>query len=67
MITVTLVGPDGRRSEVTTSDDATARDIATAEYGLFCRILKRNGDTIPLTARVKDGDVVSVEELPIEA
>jgi len=66
-MTVTLVGPDGRRSEVTTSDDATARDIAISKYGLFWRILKRNGDTVPLTAKVKGGDVVSVEERPIEA
>lgn len=66
MITVTLVGPDGTRSDVTLNEDVTVRDVATAGYDLFFRTVKRNGDPVPLTAGVKNGDLVSVEEIPIE-
>lgn len=65
MTTVTVVGPDGDRSTVTISDEATVRDVATIKYGLFGRVLKRNGNAVSLTERIKDGDVVSVEEKPV--
>jgi hypothetical protein len=35
MATVTLVGPDGQRSSVMISDDATVRDVACSKYELF--------------------------------
>ena len=66
MITVALVGPKGTRSQVTISNDATVRDAATARYGLFWRTLKRNGDRVPFTQKIKHGDIVSVEEQPLE-
>ena len=62
MITVTLVGPDEVHSTVTISNDATVRDVATAKYELFWRTLKRNGNTVPFTEKVRDGDIVAVEE-----
>ncbi len=61
MVTVTLVGPDGQRSSVTLSDDATVRDVASSEYPLFWRTLKKNGNVVPLTEGIRDGDVVTVE------
>ena len=60
-ITVTLIGPDQVRSIVTISQDATVRDIATSEYHLFWRMVRRDGITVPFTASVSDGDTVTVE------
>jgi hypothetical protein len=62
LITVTLIGPDEVRSAVTMSDDATVRDIATFRYHLFWRTLKRNGTNVLFTAKVSEGDIVTVEE-----
>ncbi len=61
MVTVTLVGPDGQRSSVTISDGATVRDVACEKYELFWRTLKKNGNVVPLTEGIRDGDVVTVE------
>jgi hypothetical protein len=36
------------------------RDVATSKYHLFWRTLKRNGISVPFTATVMDGDVVTV-------
>jgi len=58
---VILIGPDKVRSTVTISEDATVRDVASFGYDLFWRTLKKNGFRVPFTARVLDGDVVSVE------
>jgi len=63
-MTVTLLGPDGRRSNETISDNATVRDVATSKYHLFWRTLKKNGSTVPLTAHVRDGDLVTVSNEP---
>jgi hypothetical protein len=60
LISVSLVGPDEMRSTVRISEDTTVSDVATSEYHLFWRTLKRNGITVPFTARVKDGDTVTV-------
>ena len=62
LITVTLIGPDEVRSLVTISDDATVCDVATSEYDLFWRTLKRNGTSVPFTAKASEGDIVTVEE-----
>jgi len=62
MITVTLTGPDKVQSIVKISEDTTARDVATSKFHLFWRTVKRNGvKVVPFTARVKDGDLVTVE------
>jgi hypothetical protein len=62
VIAVTLAGPDKVESIVKISDDATARDVATARYHLFWRTVKRNGVIIvPFSTRVTDGDLVTVE------
>jgi hypothetical protein len=61
LINVTLIGPDDVRSIVTISEDTTVRDAATSEYHLFWRTLKKNGTTVPFTAGVIDGDIVTVE------
>jgi Ser/Thr protein kinase RdoA (MazF antagonist) len=60
LISVSLIGPEELRSVVRISEDATVRDVATSEYHLFWRTLKRNGIPVPFTARVKDGDTVTV-------
>ena len=60
-ITVTLIGPDQVWSIVTISQDATVRDIATSEHHLFWRMVRRDGTTVPFTASVSDGDIVTVE------
>jgi hypothetical protein len=62
LITVNLIGPDEVRSLVAISDDATVCDVATSEYDLFWRTLKRNGTSVPFTAKVSEGDIVTVEE-----
>jgi hypothetical protein len=61
LITVTLIGPDEKRSTVMISEDTTVRDVATSEYHLFWRSIKRNGTIVPFTASVRDGDIVTVE------
>lgn len=60
LIDVTLIGPDQVRSIITISGDTTVRDIATCNYHLFWRNLKKNGISVPFTAKVLDGDIVSV-------
>jgi hypothetical protein len=61
-ITVNLIDSAEVRSTVTISDDATVRDVATSEYHLFWRTLKRNGMSVPFTAKVSEGDIVTIEE-----
>ena len=61
-ITVTLIGPDDRRSTVTMNEDITVRDAATSKYDLFWRTLKKNGALVPFTATLMEGDIVSVED-----
>jgi len=61
LINVTLAGPGGVRSTVKISEDTTVCDAATSEYHLFWRTLKRNGMPVRFTAKVMDGDIVSVE------
>ncbi len=61
LITVTLVDPDQGRSMVAISEDTTVRDVATSVCHLFWRTLKRNGTPVPFTAKVMDGDIVTVE------
>ena len=64
MITVTLVGTDNIKSVVSISGNATVRDVVTAKYDLFGRIVKRNGTNVPpFATRVADGDSLTVEEL----
>jgi len=64
VITVTLIGPDNTRSMVSTSNDATVRDVATRKYDLFWQTTKRNGTIVdPFTTKVSDGDTVTVEEM----
>jgi hypothetical protein len=64
VITVTLVGPDNIKSVVSISGNATVRDVVTAKYDLFWRIVKRNGTYVfPFTTRVMEGDSLTVEEL----
>ena len=44
------------------SDDTIVRDVVASTYHLFCRTTKLNGiSVIPLTTRVPDGDIVTVE------
>jgi sulfur carrier protein ThiS len=60
VIKVSLKGPDGKQKTVTINDDATVRDVASDGYHLlFCSICL-NGEKVPLTARVHDGDRVEV-------
>jgi hypothetical protein len=59
-ITVTMIGPGDARSTVKIHKDVTVRDVATSGYHLFWRTLKRNGTAAPFTARVIDGDTVTV-------
>jgi len=66
MVTVRLVGPDEASSNVTMADDATVRDVATERYGLSWRILKKNGVLVPLTDGIREGDVVGVEDVPVD-
>jgi hypothetical protein len=66
MVTVTLVGPDEGRSSVTISDDATVRDVAATKYPLFWRYLRKNGNAVPFTAKVRNGDIVTVEDEPVD-
>ena len=66
LITVTLIDPDQVRSIVTISQDTTVRDVATSGCHLFWRTIKRNGTTVPFTASVRDGDIVTVESERID-
>jgi hypothetical protein len=63
-ITVALVDPDHARSTVTIRADVAVRDVTTSGCHLFWRTIKRNGTSVPFTAR--DGDTVSVESEPID-
>ena len=65
LISVHLIGPDEHRSHVLLDDDITVRDVATAKYHLFWRTVKRNGSIVPLTERVLAGDIVCVEDNPV--
>ena len=61
---MTLIGPDNTQSVVRISSNATVRDVVTAKYDLFWRIVRRNGAQVPpFTTPVVDGDRVTVEEL----
>ena len=60
MIKVFLKGPDGKEKTVTVSPDATVCDVASDGYHLFFCGIRLNGEPVPLTARVKDGDHVEV-------
>lgn len=60
MIKVLLRGPDGKQKTVTTNEDATVRDVASDGYHLFFCSIRLNGEEVPLTARVHDGDRVEV-------
>jgi hypothetical protein len=63
-MTVTLIGPDNVRSTVSISNDTTVRDVATSRYDLSWRTTKRNGTIVdPFTAKVSDGDTVTIEEM----
>ena len=56
------MGPDKVRSIVKISEDTTVRDVATSRYHLFWQTTKKNGiSVVPFTARVVDGDTVTVE------
>jgi len=66
LITLTLVDPDQVRSVVTMSGDATVRDVATSRCDLFWRTIKKNGTTVPFSASVRDGDIVTVESERID-
>jgi len=46
-------------------EDTTVRDVATSKYDLFWRTVKRNGSVVPLTERVLPGDIVAVEDEPV--
>ena len=64
VITVTLIGPDNVRSMVSISNDPTVHDVVTSKYDLFGQITKRNGTIVdPFTAKVTDGDTVTIEEM----
>lgn len=63
-IAVTLIGPDQVRSTVMISDHATVRDVASSEYHLFWRTLKRNRTSVLFTEKVSEGDIVTVEDEP---
>ncbi len=64
VITVTLIGPDNVRSMVSTTNDATVRDVATSKYDLFWQTTKRNGTIVdPFTTNVSDGDTVTIEKM----
>jgi hypothetical protein len=65
LIAVHLVGPDHVRSHVLIDEDSTVRDVVTSRYDLFGRTVKRNGLAVPLTERVLSGDVVAVEDEPV--
>jgi len=60
VIKVLLKGPDGKQTTVTTNEDATVRDVASDGYHLFFCSVRLNGERVPLTAPVHDGDRVEV-------
>ncbi len=60
MINVFLKGPDGKQRTVTIDEDATVRDVAIEGYDLFFCAIFLNGDKVPLTAPIHDGDRVEV-------
>jgi hypothetical protein len=60
VIKVFLKGPDGKQETVIVDEDATVRDVATEGYSLFFRNIRLNGEAVPPTARVHDGDRVEV-------
>ncbi len=66
MVIVKVVGPDGRRSRVRINEDATVADVASSKYELFWRTLKKNGKIVPLTEGIRNGDVVTVEDEPVD-
>lgn len=62
MITVTMVGPDKVQSTVEIADDTIVRDVATSQYHLFWCTTKKNCiGVIAFTAKVVDGDMVTIE------
>jgi putative ubiquitin-RnfH superfamily antitoxin RatB of RatAB toxin-antitoxin module len=60
VIKVFLKGPDSKQKTVTINEDATVRDVASDGYDLFFCSICLNGEKVPLTARVHDGDRVEV-------
>jgi len=60
VIKVLLKGPDGKQETVIVNEDATVRDVATEGYNLFFCNIRLNGDSVPPTVRVHDGDRVEV-------
>ncbi len=60
MIKVLLKGPEGRQRTVDIDEDATVRDVAIEACNLFYRYVLLNGEKVPLTAHVHDGDRVDV-------
>lgn len=60
MIKVFLKGPDGKQETVIVDEDATVRDVAIEGYNLFFCNIRLNGNTVPATAHVHDGDRVEV-------
>ena len=52
------------RSMVSISNDPTVRDVATSRYDLFRQTTRRHGMIIdPFSAKVTDGDTVTIEEM----
>jgi (p)ppGpp synthase/HD superfamily hydrolase len=60
VIEVFLKGPDGKQKTVTIDEDATVRDVAIEGYNLFFCDIFLNGEKVPLTAQMHNGDWVEV-------
>ncbi len=60
MIKVLLKGPEGKQRTVDIDQDATVRDVAIEACNLFYRYVLLNGEKVPLTTHVHDGDRVEV-------
>ncbi len=60
MIKVLLKGPEDKQQTVEIDEDATVRDVAIEACSLFFRSVRLNGEDVPLTAHVHDGDRVEV-------
>ncbi len=60
MIKVFLKGPEATQEPVELDEDATVRDVAVERYSLFFRDILLNGEKVPYTAHIHDGDRVEV-------
>ncbi len=60
MIKVLLKGPEGVQKTVDIDEDATVRDVAIEACSLYFRSILLNGEKVPLTAHVHNGDQVEV-------